>query len=145
MKVCVQRVKNTKLEIDGKQIASFDKGMVGFVGFTTGDNEEKIDYIVNKICGLRIFEDENEKMNLSVKDIDGSILIIPNFTIYADCSHGFRPSFQNALAPYDSKPLFEKFVNKMKQQYPKVYNGIFGSDMQITQQNDGPITVIIEK
>jgi D-tyrosyl-tRNA(Tyr) deacylase len=84
-------------------------------------------------------------MNLSVSNINGSILIIPNFTLYADCEHGFRPRFQNALTPNESKPLFDIFVEKMKQKYDKVYSGIFGADMQITQQNDGPITIIIEK
>lgn len=145
MKVCVQRVKKAKLVIEEKKIAEFVSGMVVFVGFTQGDKIEKIDYLVNKVSGLRIFEDEAGKMNLSVSNINGSILIIPNFTLYADCEHGFRPSFQNALIPNESKPLFDIFVEKMKQKYDKVYSGVFGADMQITQQNDGPITIIIEK
>lgn len=145
MKICVQRVKNARLTIDSKEIVAFEKGLVVFVGFTQGDNTSNTDYLVNKVSGLRIFEDENEKMNFSVENVNGSILIIPNFTLYADCEGGFRPSFQKALIPNESSPLFDIFVAKMKQKYSKVYSGIFGSDMQITQQNDGPITIIIEK
>lgn len=145
MKICLQRVKYAKLEIDNKEIAKIANGIVVFVGFTAGDTKEKIDFATSKIAGLRIFEDGQGKMNLSASDTNGSFLIIPNFTLYADCEHGFRPSFTNALNSNDAKVLFDLFVSKMKEKASQVSSGVFGADMQITQRNDGPVTIIIEK
>lgn len=145
MKAVVQRVKHAKLVVDNELIAEIGKGLVVFAGFKEGCEDENLDWIVNKISGLRIFEDENEKMNMSAKDIGGEFLIIPNFTLYADTKHGFRPSFIEAMNPEKSKPKFEEFVEKMRKAFDgKVASGIFGADMQITQQNDGPITIVIE-
>ncbi len=145
MKIVVQRVKNAKLEVEGKLISQIGTGLVCFVGFGEGDQNLKLDWYVNKLCGLRIFEDENQKMNLNLTQVDGEILLVSNFTLYADCSHGFRPSFINALNPHDANNLFEKFVDMVKTQLPnKVKTGVFGADMQITQHNDGPITIILD-
>lgn len=145
MKLVVQRVKSAKLEVDNKLISEIKTGLVCFVGFKDGDQELNMDWYVNKLCGLRIFEDENEKMNLNLTQVDGEILLVPNFTLYADCSHGFRPSFINALNPTEATVLFDKFIEKVKKELGnRVKTGIFGADMQITQHNDGPITIVIE-
>lgn len=145
MKLVIQRVKSAKLEVDNKLISEIKHGLVCFVGFKDGDQELNMDWYVNKLCGLRIFEDENEKMNLNLTQVDGEILLVPNFTLYADCSHGFRPSFINALNPTEATLLFDKFIEKVKNELGvRVKTGIFGADMQITQHNDGPITIVIE-
>lgn len=145
MKLVIQRVKNAKLEVEGELISQIGTGLVCFVGFKEGDQTLNQDWYVNKLCGLRIFEDENQKMNLNLSQVDGEILLVSNFTLYADCSHGFRPSFINALNPTEANILFEQFVNKVKEQLGnKVKTGVFGADMQITQHNDGPITIVIE-
>lgn len=145
MKLVVQRVKSAKLEVDNNLISEIKHGLVCFVGFKDGDQELNMDWYVNKLCGLRIFEDENEKMNLNLTQVDGEILLVPNFTLYADCSHGFRPSFINALNPTEATVLFDKFIEKVKKELGnRVKTGIFGADMQITQHNDGPITIVIE-
>ena len=145
MKLVVQRVKSAKLEVDNKLISEIKHGLVCFVGFKDGDQELNMDWYVNKLCGLRIFEDENEKMNLNLTQVDGEILLVPNFTLYADCSHGFRPSFINALNPTEATVLFDKFIEKVKKELGnRVKTGVFGADMQITQHNDGPITIVIE-
>ena len=145
MKLVIQRVKSAKLEVDNKLISEIKHGLVCFVGFKDGDQELNMDWYVNKLCGLRIFEDENEKMNLNLTQVDGEILLVPNFTLYADCSHGFRPSFINALNPTEATLLFDKFIEKVKNELGvRVKTGIFGADRQITQHNDGPITIVIE-
>ena len=145
MKLVIQRVKSAKLEVNNKLISEIKHGLVCFVGFKDGDQELNMDWYVNKLCGLRIFEDENEKMNLNLTQVDGEILLVPNFTLYADCSHGFRPSFINALNPTEATVLFDKFIEKVKKELGnRVKTGIFGADMQITQHNDGPITIVIE-
>lgn len=145
MKFVVQRVKHTTLTVDNKLISEIPHGLVCFVGFTQNDENVDMDWYVNKISGLRIFEDENQKMNLNLQQVDGEILIVPNFTLYADCSHGFRPSFIEAMRPEQATLLFDKIVSKFKQCLgDKVKTGIFGADMQIDQHNDGPITIVID-
>ena len=144
MKIVIQRVKHAKLEVEDKLISEINHGIVAYVGFTNGDENASFDWIVNKLCGLRIFEDENGKMNLNLNQVNGEILIVPNFTLYADCSHGFRPSFINALHPTLSNPLFDKFVQQTKSTFTgTVATGVFGADMKISQINDGPITIVI--
>jgi D-tyrosyl-tRNA(Tyr) deacylase len=104
-----------------------------------------MDWFVNKVSGLRVFEDENQKMNLNLTQVDGEIMIVPNFTLYADCSHGFRPSFINALKPDQATLLFDQIVDKFRATLgERVKTGVFGADMQITQLNDGPITIVID-
>lgn len=145
MKIVVQRVKNASLKVNGKLVSKIEQGIVAFVGFCDGDQNLDMNWFANKISGLRIFEDENGKMNLNLNQINGEILIVPNFTLYADCAHGFRPSFIKALNPNEATLLFDKFVNLVKTFLnDKVKTGIFGADMKIEQLNDGPITIVLE-
>ena len=119
---------------------------MAFVGVTHTDNKEVADYLVNKLCKLRIFKDENEKMNLSVQDIDGELLIISQFTLYADTqSSGNRPSFSNAAKPEQANKLYEYFIEKCKEKGIHVESGKFGADMKIELLNDGPVTIMLEK
>ena len=143
MRVVVQRSKKSKVTIDGKVNGEIDKGYVLLVGFTEGDNEKIIDKMINKIINLRIFEDENEKMNLSINDIGGSILSISQFTLYADCTEGRRPSFAKALNPTDASKLYDIFNKKLSEQI-HTETGIFGADMKVEIYNDGPVTIILD-
>ena len=144
MKVVVQRSKEAKCEVDNKITGKIDKGMMILVGFTEGDNEEKIDYMVKKILNLRIFDDENGIMNKNILDYGGSILSISQFTLYGDASKGNRPSYIKALDSNKATILYDKFNQKLRENI-KVETGIFGADMKITFTNDGPVTIIIEK
>lgn len=145
MKIVVQRVLNANLKIDGKLVSSIQKGLVAFVGFGENDETPNLNWFANKLAGLRIFEDEQGKMNLNVSQIDGEILVVPNFTLYANCMHGFRPSFIGALNPQKAIVKFNEFVKVLNQILPnKIKTGVFGADMKINQTNDGPITIIIE-
>lgn len=143
MKVLVQRSKNSKVTIDGKVNGQIDHGYVLLVGFTNGDNETIIDKMINKILNLRIFEDENEKMNLSILDTKGSILSISQFTLYADAKEGRRPSFTNALNPTDASKLYDIFNEKLRSQI-HTETGIFGADMKVEIYNDGPVTIMLD-
>ncbi len=146
MRVVVQRSKKSKVTIDGKVNGSIDHGFVVLVGFTDGDDETIIDKIINKIVNLRIFEDENEKMNLSIKDVGGELLIISQFTLYADSmSSGNRPSFIAAARPEKAEPLYEYFLKKCEEEGIHVEKGIFGADMKVSILNDGPVTILLEK
>lgn len=143
MKVVVQRSKNSRVTIDGKVNGSIDHGYVLLVGFTDGDTEEIIDKMIKKILNLRIFEDENEKMNLSIQDVNGQILSISQFTLYADSKKGNRPSFINAMNPTDASKLYDIFNEKLsKEIYTET--GIFGADMKVEIYNDGPVTIILD-
>ena len=143
MRVLVQRSKNSKVTIDGKVNGQIDHGFVLLVGFTNGDDEVIIDKMINKIVNLRIFEDENEKMNLSILDTKGSILSISQFTLYANCKEGRRPSFVEALNPNDATKLYDLFNEKLGK-HVHVETGIFGSDMKVEIYNDGPVTVMLD-
>ena len=143
MKVVVQRSKKSKVTINNKVNGSIDKGYVLLVGFTHGDTTDIVDKMINKILNLRIFEDENNKMNLSIKDIDGSILSISQFTLYADSKKGNRPSFINAMKPDEASKLYDYF-NQELSKYIEVNTGIFGSDMKVEIYNDGPVTIILD-
>ena len=143
MKVLVQRSKNSKVTIDGKVNGQIDHGYVLLVGFTNGDNETIIDKMINKILNLRIFEDENEKMNLSILDTKGSILSISQFTLYANTKEGRRPSFTNALNPTDASKLYDIFNEKLRSQI-HTETGIFGADMKVEIYNDGPVTIMLD-
>lgn len=146
MKIVVQRVKNAKVEVEGKVVGKIDKGFLVLLGVTHNDTEEQADYVAKKLCGLRVFTDENDKMNLSLKDVGGELLIVSQFTLYADCSQGNRPSFINAAKPDKAEELYEYFCNQCSQKYNiKVEKGIFGADMKVSLLNDGPVTIIIEK
>ena len=146
MKLVVQRVKNSSVTVDNKIVGKIDKGYMVLLGIGPDDTEEIADYLVQKLVKLRIFEDENGKMNLSIKDIDGELLIISQFTLYADCNSGNRPSFVNAAKPEKANQLYEYFIEKCKEQnIRKVESGIFGADMKVELLNDGPVTIILEK
>ena len=143
MKVVVQRSKNSRVTIDGKVNGSIDHGYVLLVGFTDGDTEEIIDKMIKKILNLRIFEDENEKMNLSIQDVNGQILSISQFTLYADSKKGNRPSFINAMNPTDASKIYDIFNEKLSKEI-YTQTGIFGADMKVEIYNDGPVTIILD-
>ena len=143
MKVVVQRSKKSKVTINNKVNGSINKGYVLLVGFTHGDTTDFVDKMINKILNLRIFEDENDKMNLSIKDINGSILSISQFTLYADSKKGNRPSFINAMKPDEASKLYDYF-NQELSKYIEVNTGIFGADMKVEIYNDGPVTIILD-
>lgn len=146
MKLVVQRVKNANVVIEGKVAGEIKQGYMVLIGVAPTDNKEIADFLVQKLVNLRIFEDENEKMNLSIKDIDGELLLISQFTLYADTNHGNRPSFTGAAKPDMANELYEYFVEECKKQnIKKVATGEFGADMQVSLQNDGPVTIILEK
>lgn len=145
MKVVVQRVLNSNVKVNNEIVGSIDKGLMLLVGFTNGDNIDTINYMVNKILNLRIFDDENGVMNLSVKDVNGEILSISQFTLYGDAKKGNRPSYINALKGEEATKLYDIFNETLKTSNLKVETGIFGEDMKVSLINDGPITIIIEK
>ena len=145
MRVLIQRVKNASVTIDGVLKSSIEKGLLVFVGFCEEDTENLIEPMAQKFAGLRIFEDENEKMNLSVSDVGGEILIVSQFTLYADCRKGRRPSFTNAMAPAVANEYYEKFISAVESitgVAPKT--GEFGADMKVELLNDGPVTIMLD-
>ena len=141
MKLVIQRVRNAKVDVDGKTVGSIEKGFLVLLGVTHTDTKETADYLVKKLCKLRVFEDENGKMNLSIKDVRGQFLIVSQFTLYADCSGGNRPSFVNAAKPDLANELYEYFCEKCKEEQIEVQKGIFGADMKVSLVNDGPFTI----
>ena len=145
MKLVVQRVNSAKVEVNGKIVGAITKGFLVLLGVTHNDTKEIADYLVKKLCNLRVFEDENGKMNLSLKDVNGELLIVSQFTLYADCRSGNRPSFINAAKPDIANELYEYFCEKCKENNLKVQKGIFGADMKVSLLNDGPVTIILEK
>jgi D-tyrosyl-tRNA(Tyr) deacylase len=145
MKLVVQRVKKAEVKVDGNIIGKIDKGFLVLIGIKVGDTKEQADYLVKKLCNLRVFSDENDKMNLSIKDVKGKLLIVSQFTLYGDCSQGNRPSFIEAARPKEANPLYEYFCNQCELNNIEVQKGIFGADMKVELINDGPVTIIIEK
>lgn len=144
MKVIVQRCEKAKVSVAGKLINEIAKGMMVLVGFTEKDSEKEIDYMVNKIVNLRIFDDENGVMNKSIKDIKGNILSISQFTLYADATKGNRPSYIKALNGEKAIKLYDQFNEKLNNFIPTKI-GVFGADMKIDFINDGPVTIVLEK
>lgn len=147
MKVVVQRVSEGGVVIPSENYsASIRQGLVILLGIKTGDNENDVNFLADKCANLRIFLDENEKMNLSVKDIDGEALVISQFTLYGDAQKGNRPGFTNAAQPVEAIPLYEKFIARLKQNLgdEKVKTGIFGAMMDVKIINQGPVTIIID-
>lgn len=143
MRVLVQRSLNSKVTVSGKVTGQIDKGLVLLVGFTEGDSEKEIDYLVNKTLNLRIFDDENGVMNKSLLDTGGSILSISQFTLYAETNKGKRPSYVKALRSEEALKLYDLFNEKLRE-HVRVETGIFGADMLVSIQNDGPITILLE-
>lgn len=144
MKAVIQRVKRTALSVDGALISEIPFGLAVYLGIKTGDTEAQAEAIAKKVFKLRIFEDGDGKMNLSVGDVGGEIMLISQFTLYGDCSHGNRPSFTQAERPEKAKPLYGYTAEKLRAFGATVKMGIFGADMKIEQFNDGPVTVIYE-
>ena len=145
MKVVVQRAFDAKVDVDGKTVGQIDKGLMLLVGFTQTDTDKEIDWIVNRVLNLRIFDDENGVMNKSVLDVGGSILSISQFTLYGDCNKGNRPSYLKALRGSEATVLYDKFNEKLREKGIVVETGIFGSDMMVSFTNVGPTTIILEK
>ena len=145
MKIVVQRVKNAQVEVKNKVVGKINQGFLVFLGITHDDTKENADYLVKKLCNLRVFEDESQKMNLAIKQVNGELLIVSQFTLYADCSQGNRPSFVNAANPDKANELYEYFCKECQKNEIKVEKGIFGAHMKVDLQNDGPVTIIMEK
>ncbi len=144
MKLVIQRVTHAKVTVEGKVTGEIEKGFLVLVGIKQGDTKQQADYLVRKLCNLRVFSDENGKMNLSIKDVNGSLLIVSQFTLYGDCKDGNRPSFIQAAKPDEAIPLYEYFCDKCSENEIKVEKGIFGADMKVELLNDGPVTIVIE-
>ena len=144
MRIIVQKVAHSNVVIDNKTNGEIKKGFMVLVGFTHDDTTAIVDKMVDKMINLRIFEDENGKLNLSLKDVNGSILSISQFTLYADCKKGRRPSFIDAAKPDIAIPLYDYFNQKIKESDIHVETGIFGADMKVTLLNDGPVTIILD-
>ena len=146
MRLVVQRALESKVEVDNKTVGKIKKGFVVLCGITHDDTEKQADILAHKLCNLRVFEDDNNKMNLSIKDVGGELLIISQFTLYADSmSSGNRPSFIAAARPEKAEPLYEYFLKKCEKEGIHVEKGIFGADMKVSLINDGPVTIILEK
>ena len=145
MKLVIQRVKKASVEVNKEIVGKIDKGFLVLIGIKQGDTKEQADYLVRKLCNLRIFTDQNDKMNLGLKDVNGKLLIVSQFTLYGDCSDGNRPSFIEAARPEEAIPLYEYFCEECQKNNIEVQKGIFGADMKVELINDGPVTIIIEK
>lgn len=144
MRAVIQRVNFSSVEVDGKIVGKIEKGLNVLLGITKDDSEEDIKYLRDKIVNLRIFEDETDKMNKSLKDVGGELLIISQFTLYGDCRKGRRPNFMSALNGEEAEKLYDEFVNQCKEEVEKVETGIFGANMKVSIENDGPVTIIID-
>jgi len=144
MKAVIQRVMTASVSINDEQKAQIEKGLVVLLGVGKQDTAADAELLARKIAALRIFSDENDKMNLSVKDIDGSLLVISNFTLYADTKKGTRPSFDPAMQPQKAKELYEYFCTALAKEEISISTGKFGADMKVSLVNDGPVTVILD-
>ena len=144
MRLVIQRVSKASVEIEGKVNGKIDEGFMVLIGITNDDNKEVVEKMADKLINLRIFEDENEKLNLSLMDVKGEILSISQFTLYANCKKGRRPSFSDAARPDVANPLYEEFVEKLRTQGITVGTGEFGAHMMVELTNDGPVTILLE-
>ena len=145
MRLVVQRVTKADVSVDGKTVGKINKGFLVLLGIKTTDTKQDVDYLVRKLINLRIFTDENDKMNLSLEAVNGELLIISQFTLYGDCKKsGNRPSFSDSAKPDIAIPLYEYFISECKKQIPIVETGIFGAHMKVNLLNDGPVTIIID-
>ena len=145
MRVIIQRVKNASVSVEGKQISSIEKGFLILVGIEDVDTKEDVEWLTQKIVNLRVFDDENGIMNKSVVDVDGEILVVSQFTLFASTKKGNRPSYIRASKPDFAVPMYQQFCEKLTQLFGKeIKTGIFGADMQVSLLNDGPVTIIID-
>ena len=144
MKFVIQRVKKSSVTVENNIIGKIDSGLLVFIGITHSDTKEIADAMVKKLVNLRIFNDEQDKMNLSIKDVGGSLLLVSQFTLYADCSHGNRPSFTNAAKPAYANELYEYIICEVRKYDIHVETGEFGADMKVEILNDGPVTIVLD-
>lgn len=145
MRALVQRVLQASVTIEGTVAGQIGPGLLVLLGVRTGDTRTELEWLVNKVAGLRIFADAEGKMNRSVQETGGAILVVSQFTLYGDARKGFRPGFTEAARPEVSEPLYERFVEQLRQQGLPVATGRFGADMQVALVNDGPVTIMLEK
>lgn len=145
MRVVLQRVNHAAVRIDGETVGQIQKGYLLLVGLAPEDTDEQLDWMVHKIVNLRVFEDENGKLNRALADVNGEILSISQFTLYADVKHGNRPGFSKAAKPEIAAPLYDCFNEKLRQAGVHVETGRFGADMKVELENDGPVTILYEK
>lgn len=144
MKFVIQRVSEASVKVDNEIVGQIGKGFLVLIGITHEDTKETADLMVKKLLNLRVFQDENDKMNLALKDVNGELLLVSQFTLYADCKKGNRPSFVNAARPDYANEIYEYIVEKCKVECSKVQTGIFGADMKVELLNDGPVTIILD-
>ncbi|MDO4301726.1 MAG: D-aminoacyl-tRNA deacylase [Clostridia bacterium] len=144
MRAVLQRVAYASVKVDGKTAGSIDRGILALVGMNTGDNQKTFEWMLNKLKNIRIFEDSDDKMNLSIADLGYGLLLVPNFTIYADARKGNRPSFAMGAKPDEAREGFNAFVEYAKRNYDKVESGVFQADMKVELLNDGPITILLD-
>lgn len=146
MKLVIQRVKKAEVKVDEKVVSKITKGFLVLIGIAEKDTKKQADYLAKKLCQMRVFEDEAGKMNLDLKQVGGSLLLVSQFTLYADCTNGNRPSFTKAARPELAEPLYEYFCKQCKEIYQiPIEKGIFGADMKIELINDGPVTIVLEE
>ncbi|WP_448903480.1 D-aminoacyl-tRNA deacylase [Eubacterium sp.] len=144
MKFVIQRVNHASVKVDGNVVGKIDKGYMVLIGIAEDDTKEIADKMIKKMIGLRIFEDENGKTNISLKDVSGELLLISQFTLYADCKKGNRPSFINAGKPNMANEMYEYIIEQCKKEISVVEKGIFGADMKVSLENDGPFTIVLD-
>ena len=144
MKAVIQRVNSASVEVENKLISKIEKGLLILLGFKEGDTHKESEYLIKKITNLRIFPDEKHPINKSASGLDLEILVVSQFTLYGDCKKGNRPSFIGAMPPEQAKAFYNDFVEKFRQQYPKVQDGVFGAHMKINLINDGPVTIVLD-
>lgn len=145
MRIVVQRVAWARVQVEGKTVGQIGPGLLLLVGFGRGEAEESLAWLANKVLNLRIFEDEEGRMNRSVLEVGGELLVVPQFTLYGDVQKGRRPSFDAAAKPGEAEPLFRRFVEELKRSGLKVEQGVFQAHMLIELANDGPVTFVLER
>jgi D-tyrosyl-tRNA(Tyr) deacylase len=145
MRVLLQRVSRAHVSVEGRETGRIERGFVALVGFTHGDGDEHVQWMADKVVGLRLFGDAEGKMNLAISEVGGSILVVSQFTLYGDAQKGRRPSFIQAAHPDSATPLYEKFIVALKERAVTVATGEFGADMQVELVNDGPVTLMLER
>jgi D-tyrosyl-tRNA(Tyr) deacylase len=144
MRAVIQRVKNARVEVNGACVGSIGKGLLVYLGIHHADGPDDVDYVTDKIASLRLFEDEGEKMNLSIQELDGEVLLISQFTLYGDCRKGRRPSFSAAAPPEKAQILYERVIEKCRERGLKIQTGVFREMMEVKSVNDGPVTLLLD-